>query len=109
MSLVTDSPVNSSSSDDFAALLDAELDSGSSDSSPGEEVEDDNNVESSPEDDNNVESERCCLICFIFYMFLYVIYIYLKHTCMLMYVQNTHTYNEQPLNIILSLLMNRSL
>lgn len=76
MSLVTDSPVNSSSSDDFAALLDAALDSGSSDSSPVEVAEDDNSVESSPEDDNIIESERCCLICFIFYMFLYVLYIF---------------------------------
>ncbi|XP_057969777.1 RNA polymerase II C-terminal domain phosphatase-like 4 isoform X3 [Malania oleifera] len=41
MSLVTDSPVNSSSSDDFAALLDAELDSSSSEPSPDQEVEDD--------------------------------------------------------------------
>ncbi|OAY46689.1 hypothetical protein MANES_06G019000v8 [Manihot esculenta] len=37
MSLMTDSPVHSSSSDDFAAFLDAELDSKSSDSSPNEE------------------------------------------------------------------------
>lgn len=49
MSLVTDSPVNSSSSDDFAALLDAALDSASSDSSPGKEAK----------VDNDVEFERC--------------------------------------------------
>ncbi|KAJ7955625.1 RNA polymerase II C-terminal domain phosphatase-like 4 [Quillaja saponaria] len=36
MSLLTDSPVHSSSSDDFAAFLDDALDSGSSDSSPDE-------------------------------------------------------------------------
>ncbi|XP_015892748.2 RNA polymerase II C-terminal domain phosphatase-like 4 isoform X1 [Ziziphus jujuba] len=45
MSLVTDSPVNSSSSDDFAALLDSALDSASSDSSPVEEAKDDDDVE----------------------------------------------------------------
>lgn len=56
MSLGTDSPVNSSSSDDFAALLDEALDSASSDSSLGDEAK----------DDSDVESERCCLICFIF-------------------------------------------
>ncbi|XAR66769.1 Phosphoprotein phosphatase [Bertholletia excelsa] len=38
MSLMTDSPVNSSSSEDFAAFLDAEL--GSTDSSPDQEDED---------------------------------------------------------------------
>ncbi|KAJ7979618.1 RNA polymerase II C-terminal domain phosphatase-like 4 [Quillaja saponaria] len=36
MSLLTDSPVHSSSSDDFAAILDNALDSGSSDTSPDE-------------------------------------------------------------------------
>lgn len=42
MSLVSESPVNSSSSDDFAAILDAELDSTSSEISPEyEEAEDD--------------------------------------------------------------------
>ncbi|XP_048318986.2 RNA polymerase II C-terminal domain phosphatase-like 4 [Ziziphus jujuba] len=46
MSLVSDSPVNSSSSDDFAALLDAALDSASSYSSPGDEAEDDSDGES---------------------------------------------------------------
>ncbi|KAL9229362.1 hypothetical protein vseg_004837 [Gypsophila vaccaria] len=47
MSVATDSPVNSSSSDDFAALLDAELDSGSSDASPDiddDDVEDDDRI-----------------------------------------------------------------
>ncbi|GMY35638.1 RNA polymerase II C-terminal domain phosphatase-like 4 [Fagus crenata] len=48
MSLVTDSPVNSSSSDDFAAFLDDELDSDSSNSS----LEDEN------DNDNDLESER---------------------------------------------------
>ncbi|KAL2928485.1 RNA polymerase II C-terminal domain phosphatase-like 4 [Bienertia sinuspersici] len=40
MSVATDSPVNSSSSDDFLALLDAELDSGSSDKSVDQDCED---------------------------------------------------------------------
>jgi RNA polymerase II C-terminal domain phosphatase-like 3/4 len=53
MSLVTDSPVNSSSSDDFAAFLDDELDSGSSNSS----LEDEN------DNDNDLESERFYLNC----------------------------------------------
>ncbi|KAG4929783.1 hypothetical protein AAZX31_17G072600 [Glycine max] len=38
MSVVTDSPVHSSSSDDFIAFLDAELDASSPDSSPDKEV-----------------------------------------------------------------------
>jgi len=46
MSLATDSPVHSSSSDDFAAFLDASLDSGSS-----EEAEDGN---------DDLETQRCC-------------------------------------------------
>lgn len=41
MSVDNDSPVNSSSSDDFAALLDAELDSGSSDKSSDQDSRDD--------------------------------------------------------------------
>jgi hypothetical protein len=45
MSLVTDSPVHSSSSDDLAAYLDASLDSGSS-----EEAEDAN---------DDLETQRC--------------------------------------------------
>ncbi len=56
MSLVTDSPVNSSSSDDFAAFLDDELDSGSSNSS----LEDEN------DNDNDLESERFYLNCLSF-------------------------------------------
>lgn len=40
MSLLTDSPVHSSSSDDFAAFLDAELEADSLESSPNDEVED---------------------------------------------------------------------
>ncbi|KNA16742.1 hypothetical protein SOVF_085710 isoform C [Spinacia oleracea] len=51
MSVATDSLVNSSSSDDFAALLDAELDSDSSDGSPDQDCSDD--------EDNNAEGERC--------------------------------------------------
>ena len=45
MSLVTDSPVHSSSSDGFAAYLDAELDSDSSDVSPEQEAEDESDSE----------------------------------------------------------------
>lgn len=44
MSVASDSPVHSSSSDDLAAYLEAELDSGSDSSAesfPNEEVEDD--------------------------------------------------------------------
>ncbi|THG15097.1 hypothetical protein TEA_014014 [Camellia sinensis var. sinensis] len=44
MSLVTDSPVHSSSSDDFAAFLDGELGS-NSDTSPNQEDEDEDEVE----------------------------------------------------------------
>ncbi|XP_038890381.1 RNA polymerase II C-terminal domain phosphatase-like 4 isoform X1 [Benincasa hispida] len=46
MSLATNSPAHSSSSDDFAAFLDVALDSHSSDSSPYEKAEGDNNAES---------------------------------------------------------------
>ncbi|GAV83120.1 NIF domain-containing protein/PTCB-BRCT domain-containing protein [Cephalotus follicularis] len=45
MSIMTDSPVHSSSSDDFAAFLNTELDSGSSDSSTDEEQEDDSELQ----------------------------------------------------------------
>lgn len=41
MSVVEDSPVHSSSSDDFATILEAELESDCSDSSCDGEVEDD--------------------------------------------------------------------
>lgn len=41
MNVATDSPLNSSSSDDFTALLEAELDSGSSDVSPDQDVDED--------------------------------------------------------------------
>ncbi|KAJ4709607.1 RNA polymerase II C-terminal domain phosphatase-like 4 [Melia azedarach] len=59
MSLVTDSPVHSSSSDDFAAFLDAELDSNSLVSSPDEEAEDEeSNDEEDAEDDKDLESDR---------------------------------------------------
>lgn len=47
MSLVTDSPVHSSSSDDFAAFLDASLDSASSEET---------------EDPNHLETQKRCLI-----------------------------------------------
>jgi len=46
MSVVTDSPVHSSSSDDFAAFLDAELDASSPDSSPVRETENQDELES---------------------------------------------------------------
>ncbi|XP_065877752.1 RNA polymerase II C-terminal domain phosphatase-like 4 [Euphorbia lathyris] len=66
MSLVTDSPVHSSSSDDFAAFLDGELDAKSSDSSGNDEATkdglDSDSSDSSPEeedeDDSNIESKR---------------------------------------------------
>lgn len=45
MSLVEESPVHSSSSDDFAAYLTAELASGSSGSSSDTEAEDDDDIE----------------------------------------------------------------
>ncbi|KAK3041814.1 hypothetical protein RJ639_000330 [Escallonia herrerae] len=50
MSLVADSPVSSSSSDDFATLLDAELDS-ISDASAGPEDDGDNFDSANQEDD----------------------------------------------------------
>ncbi|PON92284.1 FCP1-like phosphatase [Trema orientale] len=53
MSLVTDSPVNSSSSDDFASFLDAALESNSSGSSPEGEAE-----EEEDDDDDEVENNR---------------------------------------------------
>lgn len=61
MSLVTDSPVHSSSSgDEFAAYLDAELETGSSDSLGDEEVEANNEPEADVEDDDDHESKRYC-------------------------------------------------
>ncbi|KAH9767297.1 RNA polymerase II C-terminal domain phosphatase-like 4 [Citrus sinensis] len=57
MSLATDSPVNSSSSDDLAAFLDAELDSNSLGSSPEKEAEDkDEDEESIDEEAENEEA-----------------------------------------------------
>ncbi|KAK2638359.1 hypothetical protein Ddye_026154 [Dipteronia dyeriana] len=58
MSLVTDSPVHSSSSDDFAAFLYAELNSNSSASSPDEEDEDEESKDEEAEDDNELEGKR---------------------------------------------------
>ena len=52
---MTDSPVHSSSSDGFAAYLDAELDSDSSDVSPEQEAEDD---EQEAEDESDSEYKR---------------------------------------------------
>ena len=57
MSLVTDSPVHSSSGDDFAAFLDSALGSSSPDASSGEEDENQDEIESQEE----IESVRCCL------------------------------------------------
>ena len=56
MSLVTDSPVHSSSSDDFAALLDAELEIGSSGSSPDEQ--DDEDEKADADNDDDLDSRR---------------------------------------------------
>ena len=52
---MTDSPVHSSSSNGFAAYLDAELDSDSSDVSPEQEAEDD---EQEAEDESDSEYKR---------------------------------------------------
>ncbi|XVF47602.1 hypothetical protein PTKIN_Ptkin03bG0123100 [Pterospermum kingtungense] len=58
MSFVTDSPVHSSStsSDDFAALLDAELEAASSASSPREEADSDNNHHEYDDTDDDFDS-----------------------------------------------------
>ncbi|XP_044464896.1 RNA polymerase II C-terminal domain phosphatase-like 4 isoform X3 [Mangifera indica] len=58
MSLVADSPVNSSSSDDFAAFLDAELGANLAESSQDEEVEDDDfkDVEARDEEPEDEEA-----------------------------------------------------
>lgn len=54
MSLVSDSPVNSSSSDDFAAFLDDALDSGdSSQSSPDDNEDNDKDKDN----DNDLEAQ----------------------------------------------------
>lgn len=60
MSLVTESPVNSSSSDDFAAYLDGELDGNSSDSSQNDEATKDTLASGLPleeEEENGFHSE----------------------------------------------------
>lgn len=59
MSVVTDSPVHSSSSDDFVAFLDSALDA----SSPGS-LSDDKDVEKQDE----LESPRCSALFFHFSM-----------------------------------------
>ena len=56
MSFVTDSPVHSSSSDYFAALLDAELEIGSSGSSPDEQ--DDEDEKADTDNDDDLDSRR---------------------------------------------------
>lgn len=61
MSLVSDSPVNSSSSDDFAAFLDDALDSGdSSRSSPEEDDDNDKDNHNDPEAQhpNDLDTQR---------------------------------------------------
>ncbi|KAL5772880.1 hypothetical protein ACOSQ2_012804 [Xanthoceras sorbifolium] len=58
MSLMTDSPVHSSSSDDFAAFLDTELNSNSSASSPDEENDDEDSKDEETEEDNELEGKR---------------------------------------------------
>ena len=69
MSLIADSPVHSSSSDDFAAFLDAELDSASDvdevesgEAEGEEEVEDEDN--DTGDGDGSIDSSRYeCWIC----------------------------------------------
>ncbi|KAI4358068.1 hypothetical protein L6164_001972 [Bauhinia variegata] len=58
MSLVTDSPVHSSSSDDFAAYLDSALDASSSDAS-SEEEEEEEQTENQDEDFKSMRAKRC--------------------------------------------------
>lgn len=59
---LAESPVYSSSSDDFAGLLERELESGSSESSPVEEDKE------AGDDGSDVESETRCVI-FLSFMF----------------------------------------
>uniref|UniRef100_A0A2P2KLG1 RNA polymerase II C-terminal domain phosphatase-like n=2 Tax=Rhizophora mucronata TaxID=61149 RepID=A0A2P2KLG1_RHIMU len=58
MSLAADSPVSSSSGEDFAAYLDTELDSKSSDSSPRGPEEEQREAAAGAESENDVESKR---------------------------------------------------
>ncbi|XVE71912.1 hypothetical protein DITRI_Ditri10aG0189200 [Diplodiscus trichospermus] len=61
MSFATDSPVHSSSSDDFAALIDAELEAGSSGSSPDEQDDEDEEADAdynSNDNDEDLDSRR---------------------------------------------------
>ena len=64
MSLTADSPVHSSSSDEFAAFLDAELDSASdvdeveSGEAEGEEEVEDEDNDTGDGDDGNIDSRR---------------------------------------------------
>ncbi|KAI9184718.1 hypothetical protein LWI28_000437 [Acer negundo] len=58
LACASDSPVHSSSSDDFAAFLYAELNSNSSASSPDEEDEDDESKDEEAEDDIELEGKR---------------------------------------------------
>lgn len=57
MSVATDSPVHSPSSDDFAALLDVELDSNSLRLSPDKEADDEDENEEAM-DDKDLKSIR---------------------------------------------------
>ncbi|GMJ01717.1 C-terminal domain phosphatase-like 4 [Hibiscus trionum] len=58
MSFATDSPVHSSSSDDFAALIDAELEVGSSGSSSDEHDNEEEEVDVDNDDDGNEENKE---------------------------------------------------
>lgn len=64
MSVVTDSPVHSSSSDDFIAFLDAELDASSPDSSPDKEV---------VKQDDELQSVRCSSSLLVLFHILYLV------------------------------------
>ncbi|PPS00508.1 hypothetical protein GOBAR_AA20154 [Gossypium barbadense] len=57
MSFATDSPVHSSSSDDFAALIDAELEVGSSGSSPDEQDNEEEEVDADSDNDDGDDEE----------------------------------------------------
>ena len=63
MSLAAESPLqSSSSSDDFAAFLDAELDADSSNSSPNDETNDDEEIDFQEERYSSSSSMLACYI-----------------------------------------------
>jgi len=76
MSVVTDSPVHSSSSDDFAAFLDTELGASSPDSSPVKEHE----------NQDELESLRCSSLPVLFFL-LYVLWYELSNSCQLWFLK----------------------